>query len=82
LPNISENILPSTRRTLYRTGPTSQTPYQILVLTTTTLNSLLGMGEEFSISFVCPFPTYATISATNSLESLNFEIYAVGNLHL
>jgi hypothetical protein len=33
LPNISEKILPSTRRTLYRTGPTSQTPYQILVLT-------------------------------------------------
>jgi hypothetical protein len=33
LPKISENILPSTRRTLFRTGPTGQTPYQILVLT-------------------------------------------------
>jgi hypothetical protein len=33
LPKISENILPSTRRTLFRPGPTGQTPYQILVLT-------------------------------------------------
>jgi hypothetical protein len=33
LPNISEKILPSTRRTPHRAGPTSQTPYQILVLT-------------------------------------------------
>jgi hypothetical protein len=33
LPNTSEKTFPSSRRTPYRAGPTSQTPYQILVLT-------------------------------------------------
>jgi hypothetical protein len=33
LPNISEKNLPSARRTPHRAGTTSQTPYQILVLT-------------------------------------------------
>jgi hypothetical protein len=33
LPNISEKNLPSARRTPHRARPTSQTPYQILVLT-------------------------------------------------
>jgi hypothetical protein len=44
LPNISKNILPSTRRTLYRIGPTSQTPYQILVLTDVILIGVNGWG--------------------------------------
>jgi hypothetical protein len=34
LPNTSEKSFPSSRRTPHRAGPTSQTPYQILVLTT------------------------------------------------
>jgi hypothetical protein len=42
LPKISGNILPSTRRTLFRTGPTGQTHYQILVLTG--VNSHSGSG--------------------------------------
>jgi hypothetical protein len=33
LPNTSEKFFPSSRRTPDRAGPTSQTPYQILVLT-------------------------------------------------
>jgi hypothetical protein len=34
LPKISEDVFPSTRRNLFRIGPTCHTPYQILVLTT------------------------------------------------
>jgi hypothetical protein len=39
LPNTSKKTFPSTRRILHRAGPTSQTPYQILVLTVLTLTS-------------------------------------------
>jgi hypothetical protein len=49
LPNISEKILPSTKRTLYRTGPTSQTPYQILVLTDNFLGFLVGVTYEILV---------------------------------
>jgi hypothetical protein len=52
LPNISEKILPSTRRTLYRTGPTSQTPYQILVLTVVAYSWWAAVWAAMACSWV------------------------------
>jgi hypothetical protein len=79
LPKISRNILPSTRRTLFRTGPTSQTPYQILVLTSSLFQTACVSRGTFTSIVIRntardnTTPTYLRISSAWSWNVPNKE---------